>query len=588
MKRYIWTLVMLLLLPGLVVAAPAKKKSNKKSSNSKVVHNVSAWGGGGYSGLVNGCDNNKFVGGGGGLIGFGYELRDKRFMFTTGPEFRIFSSADKVSFPYQYDVIMLYDETMMTKHYTFGPEFKESHTVAQIMLPVMAGMQFDYVYFLAGAKIGYTVLGNYKQEGSLTTTMTDPMAYDKSWANMPAVGLFTDAPYASAGKNAYGLDAALSAEVGLLIDDVMNKNWRKQNNQRKYPYHMRVALFADYGLRNLKAGSYDMAVADENTITTSSLHASQWANRLNSLLVGVKFTALLQLNKPKKVSPKAELPQISISTYEEQTGSHLGNVQLAITNTKNNRVKRVATDASGHLEYSTAVGDYTIAATRKDYDPAEVVSVNLTEAGASVSIGLNKIPMFRYVVVDAKTGAPIKANTTITDLSTNQVISEKPYDPETGELSVKLARGKNYQIRVEQTDYFSLTQQFQLTDELQTYRLSQIEKKKPMILHNLFFATNETTILPESEAGLQDLYTLLSENPSIRIRITGHTDSVGSDRDNQKLSEGRAESVRQAMIQRGIAADRMEAVGKGKAEPIASNDTEEGRAQNRRVEFMIL
>ena len=81
---------------------------------------------------------------------------------------------------------------------------------------------------------------------------------------------------------------------------------------------------------------------------------------------------------------------------------------------------------------------------------------------------------------------------------------------------------------------------------------------------------------------------MLLENPAIRIRIVGHTDDVGSDRDNQILSEGRANSVRQAMIDRGIDATRIEFEGHGEKEPVATNKTEEGRAKNRRVEFMVL
>ena len=88
--------------------------------------------------------------------------------------------------------------------------------------------------------------------------------------------------------------------------------------------------------------------------------------------------------------------------------------------------------------------------------------------------------------------------------------------------------------------------------------------------------------------AMQDLYDLMNENPEIRIRITGHTDNVGSDEANQKLSEGRANSVRDDLIRRGIAPERIEAEGKGESQPITTNDTEEGRAQNRRVEFVIL
>ncbi|MBQ0119294.1 MAG: OmpA family protein, partial [Bacteroidales bacterium] len=122
----------------------------------------------------------------------------------------------------------------------------------------------------------------------------------------------------------------------------------------------------------------------------------------------------------------------------------------------------------------------------------------------------------------------------------------------------------------------------------ETFTLEPIVKKRKIILHDLYFATNSVVILPESEKGLQDLYDLLNENPEVRIRITGHTDSVGSDKDNQKLSEGRANSVRDDMIRRGIDENRIEAEGKGESEPIDTNDTEEGRAKNRRVEFVIL
>ena len=108
-----------------------------------------------------------------------------------------------------------------------------------------------------------------------------------------------------------------------------------------------------------------------------------------------------------------------------------------------------------------------------------------------------------------------------------------------------------------------------------------------MKIENLFFATNKTYILPQSEQAMSDLAHFLLENPTVTIRITGHTDNVGSDMANQILSEGRANSVRNDLIQRGVAAERITAEGKGEKEPVADNDTEEGRQLNRRVEFTI-
>ena len=80
---------------------------------------------------------------------------------------------------------------------------------------------------------------------------------------------------------------------------------------------------------------------------------------------------------------------------------------------------------------------------------------------------------------------------------------------------------------------------------------------------------------------------MLSERPDQRIRIIGHTDDIGSDWSNQKLSEGRSEAIRRVMIQRGIDGSRIETKGRGERDPIVPNDSEEHRQKNRRVEIII-
>ena len=84
------------------------------------------------------------------------------------------------------------------------------------------------------------------------------------------------------------------------------------------------------------------------------------------------------------------------------------------------------------------------------------------------------------------------------------------------------------------------------------------------------------------------MYKFLSDNPQIRVQIAGHTDNIGSDAYNQRLSEGRANSLVQEMIKRGIDPERMEAVGKGESEPVDTNKTAEGRQNNRRIEVTVL
>ena len=108
------------------------------------------------------------------------------------------------------------------------------------------------------------------------------------------------------------------------------------------------------------------------------------------------------------------------------------------------------------------------------------------------------------------------------------------------------------------------------------------------VLHNIYFATGKTRILPSSEAALNELYQFLTARPNQRIRIVGHTDNIGSDRSNQILSEGRCKEVRQAMIDRGITPGRIEIDGRGERDPIVPNNSDENRQMNRRVEIVLL
>ena len=111
---------------------------------------------------------------------------------------------------------------------------------------------------------------------------------------------------------------------------------------------------------------------------------------------------------------------------------------------------------------------------------------------------------------------------------------------------------------------------------------TQIELKE-----QFFFATNKTKVLPKSEPLLDEIAEALKENPTIHISIDGHTDSSGRYKSNIKLSQGRAKSVMQELINRGISKDRMTYAGWGPDKPIDTNETVEGRANNRRVELNI-
>lgn len=104
----------------------------------------------------------------------------------------------------------------------------------------------------------------------------------------------------------------------------------------------------------------------------------------------------------------------------------------------------------------------------------------------------------------------------------------------------------------------------------------------------ILFATGSDEILPESFEILDELALIMEQNPKLRIRVEGHSDSDGDDKNNQKLSEKRAASVRAYVTGKKIAENRLESVGCGEKTPVADNGTDEGKQQNRRVEFVIL
>ncbi|MBQ6989348.1 MAG: OmpA family protein, partial [Alistipes sp.] len=96
----------------------------------------------------------------------------------------------------------------------------------------------------------------------------------------------------------------------------------------------------------------------------------------------------------------------------------------------------------------------------------------------------------------------------------------------------------------------------------------------------------KATIKPESMGEINRIVQLMTENPDLKFSVEGHTDSTGKPESNQTLSEQRSKAIVDKLVELGIAKERLAAVGKGQNSPIADNNTDEGRAKNRRVEFV--
>jgi OOP family OmpA-OmpF porin len=112
-------------------------------------------------------------------------------------------------------------------------------------------------------------------------------------------------------------------------------------------------------------------------------------------------------------------------------------------------------------------------------------------------------------------------------------------------------------------------------------------KGKTVVLRGVNFEFNKATLTKDSERILWRAYNAMISNPEVAVVITGHTDNVGGQKFNQTLSLKRAQAVKNWLVKKGIASNRMRTVGRGLNEPVASNETDAGRAENRRIEFYV-
>jgi outer membrane protein OmpA-like peptidoglycan-associated protein len=123
--------------------------------------------------------------------------------------------------------------------------------------------------------------------------------------------------------------------------------------------------------------------------------------------------------------------------------------------------------------------------------------------------------------------------------------------------------------------------------QLADLQAKQTDRGVVVTLGDVLFDTGQATLKPGADLAVNRLATFLSSNPQTKVLIEGHTDARGSEDYNIGLSERRARAVSTALESRGIAADQIQTLGRGKAYPVASNDTPEGRQQNRRVEIVF-
>jgi outer membrane protein OmpA-like peptidoglycan-associated protein len=194
-----------------------------------------------------------------------------------------------------------------------------------------------------------------------------------------------------------------------------------------------------------------------------------------------------------------------------------------------------------------------------------------------------------------KTGsenAPIKANIEVQNLTANEVIDTLEANDQ-GIFEILLPAGNRYGFTPQADKFLPISDNIDLSADTSYREMTKdfylVSKtfEKPIEINNVFFAFNSSIIQPDSRIGLDRLADLLKKNGDISIRITGHTDNVGTEEYNLDLSRQRAAAIRDFLVSAGISKDRLSIEGKGESSPISSNDSDRGRQQNRRVEFTI-
>jgi len=206
----------------------------------------------------------------------------------------------------------------------------------------------------------------------------------------------------------------------------------------------------------------------------------------------------------------------------------------------------------------------------------------------------NVVTYVKGLIKDANSKQPLDADVQIIDLKTNRLIFQNVNALNQGQFLATLNVGKNYGLNISRPGYLFYSENFSLLNQktgkpfIIEVSLQEIEAGKKSILRNIFFDTNQFVLKPESKSELEKLIVFLTINPKVTIEISGFTDNVGDAKSNQLLSENRAKTVYQYLINNKINASRLTFKGYGALQPIAPNTTEEGRSRNRRTEFKIV
>ena len=197
-------------------------------------------------------------------------------------------------------------------------------------------------------------------------------------------------------------------------------------------------------------------------------------------------------------------------------------------------------------------------------------------------------------VLNKRTREPIQAEVVFENIKDGSIYNKVKTKGPDAEYELILPTGSRFGFFADAENYLAENQNLSTENRMLNEVIERdlyvvpLEVGESIRLNNIFFDFAKATLREESSHELDRILPYFEKFPNLKIELSGHTDAVGSDEANQKLSEDRANSVREYLIRKGIRIDKIEAVGYGESIPVATNDTDEGRQLNRRVEFKVL
>lgn len=318
-------------------------------------------------------------------------------------------------------------------------------------------------------------------------------------------------------------------------------------------------------------------------------HGNIFTARMNSRAEGGNFD--LFLLKPRNITitlkgnvfdQKTQQPMVAevILALKDKTPSGFTSNKQGQFETKLPEIKEyhLLSKATGYLPF-----DQNFTMPKVNNDTTVVVNIPMTPIAKKLVLnGSVRDKKTNEVIPGAKATIVMKSNGTLLDAKLNRG-SYQADIPSLGWYRIS-ATAEGYLNGADSTDVNNP----EVTPIVKDVYLAPIEVGLTIVLKNIYFDFDRTTLKPESFTELNKVVEFLQQNPRVEVEIAGHTDSKGSDTYNLNLSQGRSQSVVDYIVSQGIDSSRITAQGYGESRPIDTNDTEEGRANNRRVEFTVV